>query len=258
MTRRSVRVGIHQAEPGSGLKPAERAYYRDAGVQILVFPEYFWVRPGDEDHHQAASHTMEDLATLEALSREEGWVVVGGTVVESVGDDHHNACPIFVEGTELGRYRKINLMPGEVKSGITPGRDFVLVEALGLRLAPVICADVLYPETFDHVASLGADLILAPMSSPLIPEDPPLEKDARDRELFLAGAAKAGAPIVKAGANGSLFGRPLQGRSLVATPREILFRTPFDEELKRRTWVVEVPIGFPRSPRVNTARSRVT
>jgi predicted amidohydrolase len=248
MTRQSVRVGIHQAEPGSGLSPTERAHYRDAGVEILVFPEYFWVRPGDEDHHQAASHTVEDLNLLETLSGEEGWVVVGGTVVETVSDRHHNACPVFVDGIERGRYRKINLMPGEAKSGITPGHDFVLVEALGIRLAPVICADVLYPVTFDSVASLGADLILAPMSSPLISADTPEEKDARDRELFLKGAAKAGAPIVKAGANGNLFGRPLQGRSLVSTPREILFRTPFDEELERRTWVVDVPIGLPGEP----------
>jgi hypothetical protein len=93
------------------------------------------------------------------------------------------------------------------------------------------------------VASLGADLILAPMSSPFLSEDTPEEKDARDRELFMTGATKAGAPIVKAGANGDLFGRPLQGRCLVATPGEILFRTPFDEELERRTWVVEVPLG---------------
>ena len=34
MTRQSVRVGIHQAEPGSGLSSTARAHYRDAGVEI--------------------------------------------------------------------------------------------------------------------------------------------------------------------------------------------------------------------------------
>jgi hypothetical protein len=47
---------------------------------------------------------------------------------------------------------------------------------------------------------------------------------------------------VKAGGVGHLFQRPLQGRSLVATPETILFRTPFDAEHERRTWVVEVEI----------------
>ena len=73
----------------------------------------------------------------------------------------------------------------------------------------------------------------------------------RDREIFLRGAREAGAPIVKAGGTGRLFGRPLQGRSLVATPAEIVFRTPFDEEREPRSWIVDVPLG--RSPRSEPA-----
>jgi predicted amidohydrolase len=149
---------------------------------------------------------------------------------------------VFAGGRELGRYRKIHLMPGEARHGVSPGETFVLVDALDLRLAPVVCADVLYPDTFEQVAALAPDLILAPMSSPLRPGDPDSDKDQRDREIFLAGAQRAGSPIVKAGATGSLFGRPLQGRSLVATPAGIVFRTPFAEERERRTWVVEVPL----------------
>jgi len=242
MSPRTVPVGIHQAPPGSGITAAELDHYRRAGVRILVLPEYFWVRPEDADHRDAAGHTAEDLETLAALSAREDWVVVGGTVVETRGEAFHNACPVFHGGRELCRYRKIHLMPGEARHGITPGDGFVIVEALGLRLAPVVCADVLYPDTFEQVASLSPDLILAPMSSPHRPDDPVQDKDTRDREIFLRGAAYAGAPIVKAGAPGTLFHRPLQGRSLVATPEAILFRTPFTEEGERRTWVVEVPV----------------
>jgi predicted amidohydrolase len=239
----SVRVGIHQAQPGSGITPEERGRYRTAGIEILVFPEYFWVRSGDRDHGDVAAHADEDLETLAALSREEGWLVAGGTVVESDGDACRNACPVFFEGQELGRYRKIHLMPGEARHGVVPGERFVIVEALGLRIAPVVCADVLYPDTFEQVEALRPDLILAPMSSPYRPQDPVEDKDARDRDIFLKGAAHAHAPIVKAGAMGTLFGRPLQGRSLVVTPEGILFRTPFEEENERRTWIVNVPVG---------------
>ena len=239
----SVRVGIHQAQPGSGIAPGERDRYRAAGIQALVFPEYFWVRPADRDHTDVAAHLDEDLETLAALSREEGWLVVGGTVVERDGAACRNACPVFFGGRELGRYRKIHLMPGEARHGVVPGERFVIVEALGIRTAPVVCADVLYPDTFERVAELRPDLILAPMSSPFRPEDPVEDKDTRDRDIFVVGAAHARAPIVKAGAMGTLFGRPLQGRSLVATAEGILFRTPFEEETERRTWVVDVPLG---------------
>lgn len=237
-------IGIHQAEPGSGIADLERERYRQAGVRVLVLPEYFWVRPQDRDHRDSAAHAGEDLEAMARLSADQGWVVVGGTIVEAQADDtYYNACPVFYQGKELGRYRKIHLMPGEARHGLSPGAGFLLVEALGLRLAPVICADVLYPDTFHEVARLRPDLILAPMSSPHLPEDTPEAKDKRDREIFLRGAGRAGAPIVKAGGVGHLFQRPLQGRSLVATPGAILFRTPFDEEQARRAWIVDVPLS---------------
>lgn len=236
-----LRIGIHQAEPGSGVSDQERSYYRQAGVRVLVLPEYFWVRPGDADHLGAAAHAAEDLAVMARWTEEDPWVLVGGTFVEKAGQIYYNACPVFHEGREIGRYRKMHLMPGEARHGLHPGTEFVLVEALGLRLAPVICADVLYPDTFQEVARLRPDLILAPMSSPHLPEDTAEAKDTRDREIFLKGAAQAGATIVKAGGVGHLFQRPLQGRSLVATPEAILFRTPFEEEHARRTWVVDLP-----------------
>jgi predicted amidohydrolase len=240
---RTLRIGIHQAEPGSGVTVQERDAYRKAGVEILVLPEYFWVRPGDRDHQDAGRHYEEDLEGLGYLTQGEDWVVVGGSMVEPGKAAFHNACPVFYRGKELGRYRKIHLMPGEARHGITPGADFVVLEALGLRLAPVICADVLYQDTFERIAALDSDVILAPMSSPFRPDDTPRDKDTRDREIFLRGAASAHAPIVKAGGTGHLFGRPLQGRCLVATPDTFVFRTPFEEETARHAWVVDVPVG---------------
>ena len=162
MPEKTIRVGIHQAEPGTGLRQEERFFYRESGVEILVLPEYFWIRPGDDDHGEAARHFREDMETLAALSGEEGYVIVGGTLLEAASEGLHNMCPVFHQGKELGRYRKIHLMPGEARHGVIPGEDFVLIEALGLRMAPVVCADVLYPDTFEQVASLGPDLVLAP------------------------------------------------------------------------------------------------
>jgi predicted amidohydrolase len=237
-------IGIHQAEPGSGITDLERDRYRQAGVRVLVLPEYFWVRPQDRDHRNSAGHAVEDLELMARWSTEDGWVLVGGTFVEHhEGEVFYNTCPVFHQGHEIGRYRKIHLMPGEARHGLHPGAGFLLFEALGLRMAPVICADVLYPDTFSAVAALRPDLILAPMSSPHLPGDTPEAKDKRDREIFLRGAARAGAPIVKAGSVGHLFQRPLQGRSLVATPGTLLFRTPFDQEHTRHTWIIDVPLS---------------
>lgn len=242
MTRKHVRVGIHQAEPGTGFGPEARRSHLDAGVEVLVFPEYFWVRTDDRDHRDAAEHADRDLAFVREVSLEADWVVVGGTVVERREDRLHNACPVFYRGKEVARYRKVHLMPGEARHGLVAGDGLAVVEWSGLRIVPIICADVLYPDTFAGVAGLAADLIVAPMSSPFRPDDTNEAKETRDREIFLGGAKRARAPIVKAGGVGRLFGRPLQGRSLVATPREILFRTPFDAESVPSAWIVDVPL----------------
>ncbi len=243
MPPQTLRVGIHQAPPGSGLGRDVLANFSDQGARVVVLPEYFWVRPDDRDHVAAASHMTRDLEVLASVSRDVEFVLVGGTLVEEREGRFHNACPVFHRGVELGRYRKIHLMPGEARTGLSPGDGFVVVSALDLRLAPVVCADVLYPDTFAQVAQLGSDLILAPMSSPHRPDEPRLDKEARDTQIFVEGARRAGAPIVKVGSPGPIFGRPLQGRSLVATPRGILFRTPFEDENATRSWVVEVPLA---------------
>lgn len=242
MATRVLRVGIHQKEPGSGLSPAELSRYRDAGVELLVLPEYFWVREGDADHRAAAGHHHEDLAHLAALSAGVDLVLVGGTVIEPEGDALYNTCPVFWRGREHARYRKRRLMPGEARRGIQPGNAFSRVRVDGYHLAPVICADVLYPDTFTEVANLKADVVAAPMSSPYREVDPHPEKDRRDRDIFLAGARTANTVIVKAASVGTLFGRPLQGRCLVAGPQGIVFRTPFAEEREPREWIVDVEL----------------
>jgi predicted amidohydrolase len=147
---------------------------------------------------------------------------------------------------EVARYRKIHLMPGEAKSGIVPGEDFVLAETGGLRIAPVVCADIFHENTFRRVAELAPDLVIAPVASPFLPEDTPEAKEERDRSLFGALAERSGAALVKVACPGSSRGRRFQGRCLVTTPRGILFRTPFAEEQERRTWVVRIP--FPEIP----------
>src|SRR5512147_2566679 len=105
-------IGIHQAEPGSGITDEERTRYRQAGVGVLVLPEYFWVRPRDGDHRESADHAAQDLDLMARWTREESWVLVGGTFVEHHSDEDvfYNTCPVFHQGREIGRYRKIHLM----------------------------------------------------------------------------------------------------------------------------------------------------
>jgi predicted amidohydrolase len=239
----SIAVGVLQAEPGSGVREEELAHFADSGAKLLVFPEYFWVKPGSNGGTNREHDYRDAGEALAALTRDRDWVIVGGTVPEPVHEGWHNTCLVYQHGRELARYRKINLMRGERKAGAIPGQALAVVEALGLRLAPVVCADVLDWSTFDGIAALNVDLILAPMASPLLPDDTEEDKENRDRNIFATGAIRARAPIVKVCGIGSVNGKQLQGRTLVATPDGIIYRTGFEEESVRYARVIEVPIS---------------
>ena len=238
-----IRVGLHQASPGSGFSDKDESFYLSRNIDVLVLPEYFWVRNSDQSHSDALLHAQEDLSFLAELSRRRTWLIAGGTVV--VPHDSgawQNACPLFYDGRDLGRYYKQQLMPGEIKNGALPGTEFLVVEALGLNVAPMICADVLVPDAYSRLRLLNPDLILAPMASPYLEHDTLEDKQKRDQELFVRGAEITGACITKAAGVGTLFGRPLQGRCLAAGSQGVLFRTPFDEELKPHRWIVELEV----------------
>jgi predicted amidohydrolase len=143
-----------------------------------------------------------------------------------------NTCFVFERGREVARYRKRWLMPGEERAGVTAGREPIVVDVRGFRLGLMICADVLHEESYLEMASLRPEIICVPTNSPFRPEDPIAEKLERDQTYFVEGARRSGAWVVKACTVGRIFGRPVQGRSLVAGPRGVVARVPYDREGK--------------------------
>jgi predicted amidohydrolase len=91
-----------------------------------------------------------------------------------------------------------------------------------VRIGQMICGDVFHPELYDELGEREVDLIMIPTASPLRPDDTLSMKRDRDRRYFVDGARRAGAYVVKACGVGNLFGKPLQGRSLIASPWGIM------------------------------------
>lgn len=238
------RVAALQLRPGGGAAAVPVGRLADAGVDLVVLPEYYWVRPADRDVREAAAHAAEDLAELAALSARLAAVLVGGTLLET-GDDGrlYNTAPVFHGGREIGRYRKRRLMPGEAAAGLSAGADTVLVDAGDLRLGVLICADVFDAHAYAGLAGHRPDVIAIPTNSPFRPLDPLEAKLERDEAYFASGARTTGAVVVKACTVGGLFGRRVQGRSLVAGPEGILARVPPEKEHEEALLVVELPGG---------------
>jgi predicted amidohydrolase len=201
---------------------------------IICLPEYFFVRPADQEYADGNDRIDQQLAMLTQLSKELSCVVIGGTIAHPVQGGHANIASIFNRGELIGSYQKVNPAGREEKRAIVPGTEFKVFDVDGVRAGVLICADALRTESFAVMAKLGADVIFVPTVSPYRESDTVFEKDRRDTAIFVAGAQKADAFVVKACGIGTLFGGRLQGRSGIFAPWGILQRVPPDEEDRKQ------------------------
>ena len=234
MERSRLQVTIVQVAPGTSFARL-RTLLADHPADLYALPEYLTAAPAETTQAETAEHFRQDMEALESLSRHLGAVVLGGTLIEPVDGGLANVSPCLERGALRGLQRKIHPTPGEHARGIVPGRGLQAAGAAGVRVVTLICADVLHPGSFEEAAAARADIVFVPATSPLRPGEDVEDKKRRDRDIFLAGARRARAFVVKACAIGRVYGGALQGRSLVAAPwGEQLARVPFHLEDRER------------------------
>jgi predicted amidohydrolase len=197
---------------------------------FICFPEYWGARPSDVSLPDLVGRTALLEAEMERLSSELACTVIGGTSVHDVGGELFNTASLYHQGKRLGRYQKVHPTDNEIRRGIRPGESPGIWRFGDITVGIAICADCLQPEYFDLYRAGGVDLLFVPNASPHREGEPVAAKHQRDQEIFVRGAARAGAYITKVCGTGTLFGGSLQGRSLVAAPWGILHRVPADEE----------------------------
>jgi predicted amidohydrolase len=155
----------------------------------------------------------------------------------------YNTAYVIDRGSILGKYRKRFPVPGELARGISPGQENLVITIDGAKIAMMICGDVFYPHMYDELRDAGADIIFVPTTSLYRPDDSLSQKRDRDHRYFLAGAAQVRAFVVKVCGVGEIFGRPLQGRSLIAAPWGILQQTSMYEESQCRMLTATLDIA---------------
>jgi len=200
---------------------------------FICLPEYFSVRPSDRTLHEAERFVPQRQSELARLSRELQCVVIGGSMPHPVNGGYANMAIVFDRGETVGVYRKVNPYGREEERGIIAGTEYKVFVCGGVRVGVLICADVLSPDAFAAMHRLGAEVIFVPTVSPFRETDTLADKDRRDTEIFVAGAQKARAYVVKTCGVGTLFGGRLQGRSGIFAPWGILDRVNPDGENRK-------------------------
>lgn len=230
-----ITVTAMQLPLGRGVTLEDKLHLLRRRPDFLCLPEYSFVRPTDHDYADGDAQLDDRLTGLANLSRELGCVVIGGTLPHPVDGGYANITTVFNRGAVVGSYQKVNPYGREEQRGIIAGREFRVFDAEGVRVGVLICADVLSKDSFAAMERLGAEVIFVPTVSPFREADTVFEKDRRDASIFVAGAQKARAYVVKTCGVGTIFGHRLQGRSGIFAPWGIISRVTPDREDKKLT-----------------------
>jgi len=221
-----VKVAIVQSRLGRELPLEQKLHIFKQRPDFVCLPEYCMVGETETDFSRAALKIKENLEYLKNLSVEFETCLVAGSVVEGDNDSLFNSSYIYNRGHFVGRYRKLNPVDGELEKGILPGDKIFTAIIDGVKIAVLICADILNSGLFDLLFKKEVDIIFVPTTSPARPAESKSEKFKRDNKLFLTAAQNSSAYIIKTCGIGPLFQKPLQGRSLVVSPWEIIKRVP--------------------------------
>lgn len=148
-------------------KPATFARIRDMLVHqppqpdsLLVLPEMFStgfsmnVPLVAEGKDKPAENFMIDLAGTYRCT------VVGGVVnVDPTGRAFNQALAISPDGRELARFNKLHPFGNEAQH-YTPGQSIGLFDWQGAKVAPLVCYDLRFPESFRAAVQQGADIFV--------------------------------------------------------------------------------------------------
>ena len=229
-----MRVAIFQNEDkGDALKNIQHVQdvIGQQSADFFVLPELFAMPGGDYFHRQTLAEHWRETGKpalemlLDASTRFEGFII-GGSVLERTPEGFYNTCFVFHRGAMVTQYRKIHITPDEVDMGILPGSEIVSFQTPFGRAGLMICADCLYEQTTDRIASGKAMVFLPTVALIQPPHQGPSGHPVSKRI-----AAKHGVAVIKVSRVGTYHGKQIAGESAVVCPDRVLFESKEKEEL---------------------------
>jgi N-carbamoylputrescine amidase len=161
------------------------------------------------------------LAALRAAAARHRITVVAGFPERDSGRLYNSAAVITPDGQIAAVYRKLHLFSAENHVFDRGDAGLPIVEVEGVRIAPLICFDLRFPEVIRILAVRGVDLITVPTAWV-----PGFDPDTADAEIgqvrtarvlanlnavALACASQAGNPFLGSSVLIDAFGRPVTG-----------------------------------------------
>ena len=175
MTGSAVRIGMVQMamseDRGSNVEKAARGVEEAArkGADVVCLPELFGslyfpaARGSRQEPERVPGPTSRELS---AAAKENGVILVGGTVYEKSGGSRYNTCLLFDQkGRVASKYRKVHIPQDDhyfEQDYFEPGRSYAVAKTSAGRIGTLVCFDQWYPEAARVERLMGADILFYP------------------------------------------------------------------------------------------------
>ncbi|MBL1119769.1 carbon-nitrogen hydrolase [Streptomyces sp. 110] len=172
----------HPADVVANLARLETLVGEHPRAELMVFPELFLTGYNLDAVHELALDPQGDVVVqVRTLARHWRTAIIVG-FAEIHGDKVANslAC-IDSDGSMTGVYRKAHLF-GRERDHFTAGDRLPVVELAGIRVGPMICFDIEFPEPARTLALDGAQLLVS-VAANMEPYEPDHHLASRARAL---------------------------------------------------------------------------
>ncbi|MGO9559599.1 MAG: nitrilase-related carbon-nitrogen hydrolase [Acidimicrobiales bacterium] len=235
---RSVSVLLAQLEsrpddlPGN-VSSAVALLEENPTVSLAVFPEVFLSGSLQGTNAITLSDPASPVGPLRDAARHHETAVVIGVAEQTTHGVANTALCIDERGEIAGGYQKVHLFGNESRF-FSIGDSYLVTMLAGVKVAPIICYDVEFPEPARAVATAGAELLVTIAAN--------MDPYADDHALFLqVRALENRLPHVYVNRVGRESNFVFCGGSGVADPsgRLVASLDPYAPEVR----VVEVAVG---------------
>ncbi|MFC1575801.1 nitrilase-related carbon-nitrogen hydrolase [Gemmatimonadota bacterium] len=219
-----LQMDLAWEDPQENFRRAEEMVKRAASAQarFLVLPEMF-ATGFSMDAAKVSAFAEETRAFLAGLARTHGVSVLGG-YAEPAEPRPANACSIFdPSGEETLHFRKLHpfSLAGEDESYLA-GDSVETVEVEGIRVTPLICYDLRFPEPF-RPAAQDTDLYCVVANWPSMRREAwsaLLKARAIENQAYVLGVNRVGEGDGKPHTGDSVLFDPMGVEVAAATPGE--------------------------------------
>lgn len=177
----------------------------DNGADVICLPEMFNC-PYSKEYFRsfADAENGESVREMSRWARENGIILIGGSIPEKSGDKLYNTCFVFDgDGNIIAKHRKVHLFDVNIDGGIrfkesnnfSAGDEVTVFDTKFGKMGVVICFDIRFPELIRATARRGAEVVFCPAQFNMTTGPRHWELSVRsramDNEIFFVGASAA-------------------------------------------------------------------